>query len=161
MENSQVRVDLVIGSASLSFAGTEGLFREAVPDLCDRVLSTPVAPAEPHPQSVATVEGAERLHAEIDIVGVCQALNVHSGPDLIKAACAKLSVVDGKRSFSYNEIYREVSGAHGYVTDSHKHNLKRNIHNLVKRHELIQEKKDTFALSPDQQSEYGRQLRRP
>ena len=158
MENPQVRIDLAVGPASLTFAGTEDLFREVFPDLCDRVLSTPVATMEPHSQANSAVEGAERPSVDIDIVGVCQALNVDSGPGLVMAACAKLSVIDGKRNFNYNEIHHEVGEAHGYVTDSHKHNLKRNIHNLVRRHELIQEKKDTYALSPDQRSDYDRRL---
>ena len=158
MMNKEVKVELAVGESSLAFTGTEDLFREAFPDLLEKVLSAPVASGMSSPPPKIRAEDVSNSRAELDIVGVCQALNVDNGPTLVMAACVKLSVIDGKRSFTYKEILHEVGEAHGYVTDSHKTNLKRNIQSIVKRHELIQEKKDTYALSPDQRSEYGRKL---
>ena len=158
MENQQVKVELTVGTSSLSFAGAEDLFREAFPDLLEKVLSAPVARGVSISPTENGIKGVGDTRPDLDIVGVCQALNVDSGPTLVMAACVKLSVIDGKRSFSYNELRHEVNGAHGYVTDSRKKNMKQNLQSLVRKHELNQEKKDTYALSGEQRAEYGRRI---
>ena len=69
MMNKEVKVELAVGESSLAFTGTEDLFREAFPDLLEKVLSAPVASGTSIPPLKVRAEDVSNSRAELDIVG--------------------------------------------------------------------------------------------
>jgi len=75
-------------------------------------------------------------------------IGISKGADLIKAAGAKLYFVDGKESFSRNEVLEEAKTAPSYYSDSnHRKNLSSILQTLVKSDIFNEPSTDTYALT--------------
>ena len=151
-------VKVKIGAdGSIEFEGPINLYNSSLNALVDQAIRLRGGAANLPSKASPSVDDVKQSK-DLDIVAVCEQLNVSSGPDLAMATIAKLVLVDGKRSVTRREILAEISEAHGYVSQSHKSNLGTTLARIVEREMIIKEKDGVFALSHEQQSEYRRKL---
>jgi hypothetical protein len=78
---------------------------------------------------------------------IASKLGMNSGPDLIIAACANLTLVKNKETFHRKDILAEMKTASNYYKGSHSNNLSASLKSLVSGDKLIERTKDVFALT--------------
>ena len=86
-------------------------------------------------------------------------LGVKKSPDLAVAAAARLVFVEGKDSFTYNEVLGEMRTAKSYFKSHHRANLGRTLRNLVKDGVLNGIAADTFAFSANAKADIEGKIR--
>ena len=80
-------------------------------------------------------------------------MEVNSGPDLIIAACANLTLVKEKDSFGRKEIIEEMRTATHYYRQSYIGNLSKSLGNLVRLGRISEISKDRYALTAQTRKE--------
>lgn len=75
--------------------------------------------------------------------------DVKSGPELLYAACAWLTGIEGKEKFTRQEILTAMKSAIGYYKPSDSGNLSKYIDSSQKNGTLIEVSNNTFAVKAD------------
>lgn len=73
-------------------------------------------------------------------------LNIETQKALVTAACAKLTFVERKDTFSRGEILDSMKEATSRYTENHSKNLTRYLNRLVQSKQLVKHGNDTYAL---------------
>ena len=85
-------------------------------------------------------------------------LSVSTGPDLIIAAAASLSIFQSRKSFSRQELLKEMQAAHSYYKKTYSSNLSKALTRLVKSGDLLEQSGSTYSLSATKLSELESRL---
>ena len=85
-------------------------------------------------------------------------LNAKTGPDLIIAAAARLTLVMEATSVQRKDLLKEMKSATGYYNKVFSNNLSRYLQQLVKQKKLHGESEDTYSLTPTTRSELEARL---
>lgn len=80
-------------------------------------------------------------------------MGVNSGPELILAACAHLTLVKGKESFTRKEIIEEMNTAKSYLKRSYISNLSKSLTNLVKSGKISETGREIYSLTAQTRKE--------
>lgn len=162
MENTMTsKIRIKLGPIEVEYEGSESFLKEELPDLLAAVAKLhkeSAAPAEalhapPKPPSAGAVQGTTAT--------IAAKLGVKSGPDLILAACARMTFVSGQASFTRKQITDEIKGATGYYKKTYLNNLTTYLQQLVKDQKLVESSTDTFALSVPTRTQVETQLAQP
>ena len=97
-----------------------------------------------------TVGAGEGLN--LSTSSIAARLGSKTGPDLLMAAAAHLSLVKNKTKFSRQEISDEMKGAHSYYKSSMTHNLTKYLRNSVKDKRLNHIAGQEYALTESQRA---------
>jgi len=73
-------------------------------------------------------------------------LGIDAQKDLVIAASAKLTFVEGKDTFSRDDIRNAMKEATSRYTETHSKNLTRYLNQLVTSKDLLKHEKNTYAL---------------
>lgn len=79
-------------------------------------------------------------------------IRADSGRDLIRAAAAKLELVDGRASYTRQELLGEMQTATSYYKKTYSNNLSGYLNRLVRDDKLREVSKDTYALASGESS---------
>lgn len=109
----------------------------------DTSLAQPLSSAPTTAPSVSTIAGK---------------LSVSSGPDLIIAAAASLSIFQRRNSFSRQELLREMQAAPSYYKKTYSSNLSKALTRLVKSGDLLEQSGSTYSLSATKLTELESRL---
>lgn len=85
-------------------------------------------------------------------------LGVRSGPDLIIAAAAKLTLVEGKGLFNRREILAAMKEATGIYKKTYLDNLIGYLSRVVQQQKLVEVSADNYALDQNLKTELGAKL---
>lgn len=85
-------------------------------------------------------------------------LKASSGSDLVMAAAAKLSLVEGQDTFTRQELLAEMRNASGFYKTSYRKNLTGYLTTLIKNDRLVEHGEDTYALTPSERTELEENL---
>ena len=85
-------------------------------------------------------------------------LKVNSGPDLILAACAHLTFVAGKKTFTRKQILDQMKSAAGYYKKSHNSNMTKNLQGLLQVGKLVEPSTDNYALNAPTHTDLEKRL---
>lgn len=91
--------------------------------------------------------GAATGQLESTTGAIAVKLSVKSGSDLVQAASAKLTLVDGKERFTRRELIDAMREASAHFKQTHVKNLTSSLATLIKDGVLLEPAKDTFALA--------------
>ncbi len=94
----------------------------------------------------------------LSVSTIAARLSVNSGPDLIIAAAASLSIFQSRRSFSRSELLKEMQAAHSYYKKTYSSNLTKALTRLVKSGDLLEQSGSTYSLSAQKLSELESRL---
>lgn len=77
-------------------------------------------------------------------------LEVKKGPELVIASMAKLYFVDGKRTFSRDQILEEMKQASNYFEANHRKNLSNSLLRLSNHKRIKSPSKHIYSLSAEE-----------
>jgi DNA-directed RNA polymerase delta subunit len=77
---------------------------------------------------------------------IASKLSVNSGPELIMATCAYLTLVLNKHNIGYQEILQEMKSASGYYKQTYTSNLGAYINNLIKGKKLVEVSNKVYSI---------------
>lgn len=159
------KIRIKLGLIEIEYEGAESFLKKELPDLLGAVTQL-------YKDSGAVLEasggGAEEV-AKVAAAGesaglqgttstIAAKLGVKSGPELILAACARLTFVSGNATFTRKQITDEMKSATGYYKKTYLNNLSSYLQNLVRDQKLVEATTGTFALSVPTKNELEKRL---
>ncbi|HDR9803261.1 hypothetical protein KDX08_17155 [Burkholderia cenocepacia] len=173
MTTSKIKIKL--GAIEVEYEGSETFLKEELPALLSAVSDlyqrsqVNSAPTEANAETVVngSPKGATNANGSVTssntpIVGttssVAARLNVKSGPDLILAAAARLTLGEGLHVMPRQRLIDEMKSAPSYCNKSVLGNLSRYLLNLVKDGKLNESSKDQYALTASCRAELEARL---
>ncbi len=160
-------IKIKLGSLELESEGPEEFLKIEVPNFLKLAVETyskiPATAVSPPANGKPHINGngggsvrSSNLQGTTETIAA--KLGVRKSPDLAVAAAARLALVEGKDSFSYDEILGEMQTAKGYYKAHHGANLKRTLRNLVKDGVLNGTAADTFVFSANSKTDIENRL---
>lgn len=156
MNSESVRLRIRVDSLEIDYQGDPTFLQEHLFALLEKVASFQTK----QEQSVLNVpstshnggDSSDRIEPDVDHTtsSIASRLSVKSGPDLIVAAAAKLTLVDKQNRFSRASLLSEMQTATSYYKGSYNNNLSSYLKRLEKADRLRRGPKDLFALSPSE-----------
>jgi hypothetical protein len=102
----------------------------------------PASPATP----AATTEGNSPPNGAQTTGSIAAKLGVSSGPELAKAAAYRLTVCQGKDTFSRLELTEEMRSASQYFKETYRKNLSATLDRLVADDVLLERSPGVYAM---------------
>jgi hypothetical protein len=157
-ENLNSKITIKLGKLEIEFSGSEDYIRNGLPELIDLLSSYSSEDCEDDDDNTvpSSVEEAEELPENPDPAkrklqmttnSISARLAAKTGPDLVLAACAHLTLVKGADTFERKNILAEMQTASNYYTKNYSSNLSKYLISLVKDNKLIERSQNTYALS--------------
>ncbi|MEM5401137.1 MULTISPECIES: hypothetical protein [Paraburkholderia] len=85
-------------------------------------------------------------------------LKVESGPELVLAAAARLTMAEGHSVFTRKQLINEMRSAHSYFKETYVKNLSGSVHRLLKDNKLNEPSKGNLALTASCRAELEARL---
>lgn len=153
------KIRIKLGQVEVEYEGPEDFLRDELQDLLSAVVELHQAngDADANSSSTTKMEGnAAKAAPPGEYTGTVNTwaakLGAKSGPDLVIAAMAKLTLVDGLPTVSRATLLSEMKSATSYYKKSYGSNLSVSLKGLVTSDRLREISKDTFALSATEKS---------
>lgn len=145
---SKIRIKL--GPIEVEYEGSEDFLKKELPELLAAVSKL-------HQESSATVPPVADASAEAQpspkhgqVKGttgtIAAKLGGNSGAELLTAAAAQLTLVEGKAEFSKKELSQAAKQATNYWKKSYQNNFANYLGTLVANHSLIEVRTGVYAL---------------
>lgn len=151
---SKFRIKL--GQIELDFEGNEEFLKKELPELLAAVsklfqqAGTAALSTSPG--------GTNAVLPQATTGSIAGKLRVTSGPELIIAAAAHLSLVKGMPTFTRDQVLKEMQSAPTFYKKTYLNNLTAYLGRLVKTQKLREVSKDTYSLSEADQATLRGQL---
>ena len=145
------KIKLKVGQVEVEFEGSESYLKEQLPSLVELLCS--YAPEETHDFEVEEEDilpeskDPAKKKFELTTNTIAAKLNVNSGPELVLAACAHLSLVKGADTFHRKNILAEMKLASNYYKKTHGKNLSQSLKALIRDGKIIESTQDVYALN--------------
>ena len=161
-------IKIKLGSLEIESEGPEEFLKTEVPNFLKLAVETyrqiPAAPIAPLANGKPHINGNGGGPARSgDLQGTTETiaakLGIKKSPDLAVAAAAHLAFVEGKDSFTYDEVLNEMQTAKAYYKTHHGANLKRSLRQLVKRGVINGIAADTYAFAATTKTELEAKIR--
>lgn len=145
---SKIRIRL--GSIEVEYEGAHEYLNDDLPKLLGTIVELR--------EKVGDLEGTDGGGGEGDkvtskkvqagtVAAIAAKLNATKGPDLIIAAAAKLTFVDGQTSFARKALLEAMQSAKNYYKQSYGSNFSQYLKRLVGDNKLTEPSTDHFALT--------------
>lgn len=151
MNNSTetVKIHFQLGNSSVLYEGPSEFLTQnlasTIEDISNVLIAKsndlPISPNSPKPPH----ENANR-NLKMTTGTISGRLSVKSGPDLVMAAAAKLSLADGRETFKRTEILVEMKTAPSYFKENYRKNLSGALNNLIKGDQLREVAAGVYAI---------------
>ncbi len=148
------KIKIKLGPIEIEYEGSEVFLKEELPELLAAVSELY---AKSHAgMSVLAAQATQSPAATNDLVkplieattgSIAAKLSVKSGPELILAAAARLTLVAGTAKFSRQNITDEMKTATAYYRSTYMGNLTASLNGLVKDGKLNEPSLGNYALS--------------
>jgi hypothetical protein len=160
---SKVRIKM--GPIEVDYEGSEEFLKEELVNLLTSVSKlykeSGMASAVLTPDSGGAGSGSGAAKTvQGTSATIAAKLGVDSGPDLVMAACARLTFVLRKQAFSRKEILEEMKTASGYYKKSYSNNLSTYLQGLVSDGKLLETSTDNYSLNSPTKSNLEERLAR-
>lgn len=136
------KIKIKVGQIEIDFEGTEEFLKKELPAL----LKTVSQLCQPDTSLSPTPPGFTPSKIQLSTANIAAKLNAKSGPDVVVAACAHLSLVQKKDAYDRKSILAEMKRATGFYKSSYRANLGQSLQNLVKSEDLTQNANDSYSL---------------
>jgi len=151
---TKVRVKL--GPIEVEYEGGENFFKTEIPELLKMIMelykansSIMILPPSQPSESTPLIPPDVPKKIEISKNSIASKLGCKTGPELILAACATLTFVKLKETFTRKEIIPTMKEASTYYKQSYVRNLGNYLSTLVKDGKLLERSNGVFALHTD------------
>lgn len=150
-----------IGEVEIDYEGTEDFLKQELPALLKTAMELHKAAgsASGGKGGNGTDGGKGKVTVPTLTTGTIAArLEAKSGPTLLMAAAAHLTLVARKATFSRQELLTEMQSATSYYKKSYSNNLSKYLRGAVTEGKLQESAKNAYALSADTKNELESQL---
>lgn len=144
------KIEIQVGQVRVHYEGDDNYIKTELPALIDKLInhSANIQTNEPNgtkpaAESTTSIKTKVKVGTTNSIAG---RINAKTGPDLFKAAAAKLHFVDGKESFTRKELTTEIRLATQYFSETYIGNGSKILQSLGKN-TFNEVSKDKFALT--------------
>lgn len=146
------KIKIKMGPIEVEYEGSESFLKEELPEILKAVSElykeTGGKIEIPASDENSNSNDSSGGHAIQGTTGSLAAkLGVKSGPDLIIAAAAQLTFVQGKEKFTRKDVMSEIKEASAYYKSSYGSNLTTYLNGLVKDGTFLETSKGVYALS--------------
>ena len=154
-ETQRATVKFKLGSIEIEFAGNESFLKAELPDLIKAVFEiyktnfSQGLPTLPTPEPKFPLSGEPAKKVELTTNSIAAKLGCKSGPELVLAACAFLTLAEGKETFARREIAKAMKSASTFYKKTYRDNLTNSLASLVKDGKLLERSTGIFALHAD------------
>jgi hypothetical protein len=155
---SEIKFSVRKGAMEISYEGTEEYLYDKFFGIVDRILALPDfagLPTPDAPQSDSagqsyemSMDANQRAVPQMSINNLCARLNCQTGPDLVLAACAYLTFIQGQDTFTRKDIATTMRDATRYFKDTFASNLTAYLQTLVKNGKLMERRDEVYVLTP-------------
>ena len=153
MSDNRAKVRLRIGQLEVEYEGHASFLKDDLVQLMQRMIDlhtqNHVVLAAVPPQEGGAEGSVKPMSSveEMSIRTVAQRLNATSGPDVVLAAAAHLTIFQGQEVFSRQQILDNIKKAHGYYKKSMAGNLSGSLQSLLKQDQLREPSDENYALA--------------
>ncbi|MCW9033742.1 MAG: hypothetical protein OQJ97_05935 [Rhodospirillales bacterium] len=150
------KIKIKAGEIEIEYEGDESLTKDDLVDLISKVSdlhkAIPQSPAPTPPtsnniaapnQEQGTVTSIPQMTTKV----VASKLSVKTGTDLAFAAAAKLGYIDGKPTFTKQEILDQMKSVKAVFTQNMRKNLTPSLNTLLKNNLLNESAEHIFSLT--------------
>lgn len=144
-----------IGDVEIDYEGTEEFLKQELPALLKTAMELHKAAGVSGTRKVDEGFGGTQKAAVPNLTTgtIAARLKAKSGPTLLIAAAAHLTLVAKKATFSRQELLTEMQGATAYYKKSYSNNLTKHLSSVVDKEQLQETAKNAYALSADTRTE--------
>lgn len=145
--SSKIRIK--IGSVEVEYEGPEEYLKKELPNLLEAVLklSKEIGIAETTNNASTFADSNGKVQGTTETLAA--KLASKSGGDLLEAAAAQLTLVQGKSPFNRGQLLSEMQGATSYYKKTYSKNLSSYISTAVKDGALMETSKYNYALGAE------------
>ena len=170
MTTDSVRLRLKTPWVEVRYVGHVGFLNDHLLEVLERTahlrsgleeLNANDSPLEIEHQGLPESEESVQEALAHTTISIASRLSVKTGPDLIVAAAAKLTLVDHRERFSRHELVTEMKAAAAYYKKTYNNNLTQYLQRLEKADRLRSGGKNLYALSTAERSSLHALLSEP
>lgn len=156
MSNDTAKIRLKMGQLEVEYEGKPSFLQDGLFNLLEKMIGfytehKAAIPAEPPPAQTndagSTGSTGELDHSTNTIATI---LGAKTGSDLVVAASARLTLVQGKDRFSRKELRTEMQTAASFHKATYNNNLSKYLDGLIKADRLRLVGKDSYAISANE-----------
>lgn len=139
-----------IGEVEIDYEGTEEFLKQELPELLKTAMELHKAYGVGDKNGSGGSAGGGKGRGNIPILttaSIAAKRNATTGPDLIIAAAAHLTLVVRKDTFTRQELLSEMQSASGYYKASYSKNLSKYLNSVLADQALTETAKNVYALS--------------
>lgn len=152
---SKIRIKL--GPIEIEYEGSETFLKQELPDLIKTVTELSKS-AEVDTIDVSDKGGAGTGKIQLSTTSIAAKLSCSSGPDLITAAAAHLTLVKKAKTFTRKQLTDEMRTASGYFKATYRDNLTSSLKRLLRKDILNEPSTGHYSLTESAQKELGAKL---
>lgn len=154
------RVRLKIGPVEVEYEGDEVPSKEELLELAAAAahIYTDGGLGRKRRTSKGMAIAGEGLRVLGSTASIAERLNCVSGPELVVAAAARLTLVDGEEWFEPTQLLDEMKKATDYYDREYRETLLQDLRGLMKSGKLVEVAENLFALSPTMRRELQQAL---
>ena len=146
MESEMSRISFKIGDVEISLESKHRFSMDDVSNIIGMVSDVSMARAASMPPTDKP-DGRRVPNGDMSTATIAARLKADSGPDLAIASAARLTIFDGKGSFSRADLLTAMKQASGRYKVSMASNLSSTLRGLVKNGRLNETGSGTYALT--------------
>lgn len=159
------KIKIKLGAIEVEYEGSEVFLKEELPQLLTAVsalyeksnISLGALPADQSPGlNDVSLPNPSKLEATTG--SIAAKLGSKSGPDLVMAAAARLTLVLEMQTFARQKIIDEMKTASAYHKPSYVKNLSATLNTLVKDGKLNEPSNGNYALTASSLKDMGQRL---
>lgn len=160
------RIRVKMGQLEVECEGSEEFLRDELPKLIAAFSELrPPAQEQPHlangnsgSSNGVPSNGASEMPKSMTTKTIAARLKCTSGPELMIAAAAQLTIVQSKDAFTRKDLLGEMRAAGGYFKQTMVSNFQQNSLSLIKSGDFHEVKKGEYSLSPAKLDEVKAQI---
>jgi hypothetical protein len=154
------KLRIKVGEVEIDVEGSEDFLKAEVPILLkaamDLAKAAPAATNAPNRPSGTTPPGDPNLSGTTTTIAA--KLSVNTGPKLLIAAAAHLTLVARKETFTREDLLEQMRGASRYYKNSYGSNLSQSLATAISQGNLIENTRNVYALSAKARAELEAKL---
>lgn len=155
------KLHIRMAALEVEFDGTEDFIRDELAGIVASVAGLPKVAAlalDAPVDIVSSTESVSPTRNGLTTGSIAAKLQVSSGPELIVAAAGRLALIEGKETYTRQQILEEMKTAAGYYKKTYSNNLSGSLQRLVGDRKLVETAANTFALAPATKADLSSKL---
>lgn len=156
MSEDTAKIRLKMGQLEVEYEGQASFLQDDLFNLMEKMVgfyakhkaSIPAAPLPAQTNGAGLTDSTGELDHSTNTIATI--LGAKTGPDIVVAASAGLTLVQGKDRFSRKELLTEMQTAASFFKATYRNNLSKYLQGLVKADRLRLVGQNTYAISANE-----------